>query len=135
MNRILMTERATGRCTRLRFWRLGVYILQARNIVQACVQMLSLVNCADTIVGDGMVRGVSGGEKKRVTTGEVLVGPSKVLFMDEISTGVASFALVLATVWHDCADLSLQDSAAACERAGRAFCRGAQACLCSTRRA
>ena len=53
----------------------------------ARVQLLSLVNCADTIVGDGMMRGVSGGEKKRVTTGEIVVGPSKVLFMDEISTG------------------------------------------------
>lgn len=34
-----------------------------------------------------MIRGVSGGERKRVTTGEMIVGPSKVLFMDEISTG------------------------------------------------
>jgi hypothetical protein len=51
------------------------------------VQLLSLTNCADTIVGNGMIRGVSGGEKKRVTTGEIVVGPSKVLFMDEISTG------------------------------------------------
>ena len=50
------------------------------------MQLLSLVNFADTIVGDGMIRGVSGGEKKRVTTGEIVVGPSKVLFMDEIST-------------------------------------------------
>ena len=55
------------------------------------VQLLSLVNCADTIVGDGMMRGVSGGEKKRVTTGEIVVGPSKVLFMDEISTGTSLF--------------------------------------------
>jgi ABC-type multidrug transport system ATPase subunit len=54
------------------------------------LQLLSLVNCADTVVGDGMIRGVSGGEKKRVTTGEVMVGPSKVLFMDEISTGLDS---------------------------------------------
>ena len=56
--------------------------------VELVLQLLSLVNCADTIVGSGMIRGVSGGEKKRVTTGEMLAGPSKVLFMDEISTGV-----------------------------------------------
>lgn len=55
-----------------------------------CVQLLQLTNCADTVVGDGMIRGVSGGEKKRVTTGEVVVGPSKVLLMDEISTGALS---------------------------------------------
>lgn len=42
------------------------------------------------MVGDGMIRGISGGQKKRVTTGEMLVGPSKALFMDEISTGLDS---------------------------------------------
>ena len=36
------------------------------------------------------VRGVSGGEKKRVTTGEILVGSARVLLMDEISTGMYS---------------------------------------------
>jgi hypothetical protein len=33
------------------------------------------------------VRGVSGGEKKRVTTGEMLVGNQRFMAMDEISTG------------------------------------------------
>ncbi|KAF6161331.1 hypothetical protein GIB67_009218 [Kingdonia uniflora] len=42
------------------------------------------------MVGDEMVRGISGGQRKRVTTGEMLVGPAKVLFMDEISTGLDS---------------------------------------------
>ncbi|VAI89879.1 unnamed protein product [Triticum turgidum subsp. durum] len=55
----------------------------------AC-QILGLDICADTIVGDQMQRGISGGQKKRVTTGEMIVGPTKVLFMDEISTGLDS---------------------------------------------
>ena len=46
--------------------------------------------CADITVGDDMRRGISGGQKKRVTTGEMLVGPAKALFMDEISTGLDS---------------------------------------------
>jgi energy-coupling factor transporter ATP-binding protein EcfA2 len=33
------------------------------------------------------VRGVSGGEKKRVTTAEMLVGNQRFMAMDEISTG------------------------------------------------
>nr|GME18056.1 pleiotropic drug resistance protein 2-like [Ipomoea batatas] len=37
-----------------------------------------------------MRRGISGGQKKRLTTGEMLVGPAKVLLMDEISTGLDS---------------------------------------------
>ncbi|KAH9674753.1 ABC transporter G family member 34 [Citrus sinensis] len=54
------------------------------------LKLLGLDICADTMVGDQMRRGVSGGQKKRVTTGEMLVGPAKVLLMDEISTGLDS---------------------------------------------
>ncbi|CAN0877648.1 Pleiotropic drug resistance protein 1 [Linum grandiflorum] len=52
--------------------------------------ILGLEICADTLVGDEMVRGISGGQKKRVTTAEMLVGPARALFMDEISTGLDS---------------------------------------------
>lgn len=54
------------------------------------LKVLGLEVCADTMVGDEMVRGISGGQRKRVTTGEMLVGPAKALFMDEISTGLDS---------------------------------------------
>ncbi|XWS26922.1 hypothetical protein CRYUN_Cryun26dG0071800 [Craigia yunnanensis] len=54
------------------------------------LKILGLELCADTIVGDALRRGVSGGEKKRVTTGEMLVGPVGALFMDNISTGLDS---------------------------------------------
>ena len=55
--------------------------------VEYIIKILGLQRCADTVVGNAMVRGVSGGEKKRVTTGEILVGTARVLLMDEISTG------------------------------------------------
>nr|GMC51868.1 ABC transporter G family member 35-like [Ipomoea batatas] len=54
------------------------------------LRILGLDVCRDTIVGDEMIRGISGGQKKRVTTGEMIVGPTKTLFMDEISTGLDS---------------------------------------------
>ncbi|KAF8395358.1 hypothetical protein HHK36_019304 [Tetracentron sinense] len=54
------------------------------------LKILGLDICADIMVGDEMRRGISGGQKKRVTTGEMLVGPAKALFMDEISTGLDS---------------------------------------------
>ncbi|KAB2599225.1 hypothetical protein D8674_009496 [Pyrus ussuriensis x Pyrus communis] len=44
----------------------------------------------DTMVGDALRRGISGGQKKRLTTREMIVGPTKALFMDEISTGLDS---------------------------------------------
>ncbi|XP_043723662.1 ABC transporter G family member 31-like [Telopea speciosissima] len=54
------------------------------------LKVLGLDVCADTFVGNEMLRGVSGGQRKRVTTGEMVVGPRKTLFMDEISTGLDS---------------------------------------------
>ncbi|KAJ1376803.1 P-loop containing nucleoside triphosphate hydrolase [Sesbania bispinosa] len=54
------------------------------------LKILGLEICADIVVGDEMLRGISGGQRKRVTTGEMLVGPANALFMDEISTGLDS---------------------------------------------
>ncbi|KAL0896904.1 hypothetical protein Bca101_080865 [Brassica carinata] len=54
------------------------------------LKILGLDICADILVGDVMRRGVSGGQRKRLTTGEMLVGPATALFMDEISTGLDS---------------------------------------------
>ncbi|CAI9105088.1 OLC1v1003939C2 [Oldenlandia corymbosa var. corymbosa] len=59
-------------------------------ITDYILRILGLDVCRDTIVGDEMHRGISGGQKKRVTTGEMIVGPTKTLFMDEISTGLDS---------------------------------------------
>ncbi|KAH1144939.1 hypothetical protein AAZX31_15G011700 [Glycine max] len=64
---------------------------QESNIVtDYTLKILGLDICADTMVGDEMLRGISGGQRKRVTTGEMLVGPANALFMDEISTGLDS---------------------------------------------
>uniref|UniRef100_A0ACD6AA23 Uncharacterized protein n=1 Tax=Avena sativa TaxID=4498 RepID=A0ACD6AA23_AVESA len=54
------------------------------------IKILGLSECADTIVGDEMRRGISGGQKKRVTIGEMLVGLARCFFMDDISTGLDS---------------------------------------------
>ncbi|KAK1422488.1 hypothetical protein QVD17_25633 [Tagetes erecta] len=63
---------------------------QSSLITYYTLRILGLDMCRDTFVGDQMRRGISGGQKKRLTTGEMLVGPAKTLFMDEISTGLDS---------------------------------------------
>jgi hypothetical protein len=35
------------------------------------LQILGLEICADTMIGDEMLRGISGGQRKRVTTGKI----------------------------------------------------------------
>ncbi|KAI8531783.1 hypothetical protein RHMOL_Rhmol11G0162400 [Rhododendron molle] len=54
------------------------------------LKILGLNICAETLVGDAMRRGVSGGQNKRLTTGEIIIGPTRALFMDEISNGLDS---------------------------------------------
>ncbi|KAK4836183.1 hypothetical protein QYF36_019619 [Acer negundo] len=58
--------------------------------IDTYMKILGLDICADTLVGDVMIRGISGGQKKRLTTGEMIVGPTKALFMDEITNGLDS---------------------------------------------
>ncbi|KAG6617457.1 pleiotropic drug resistance protein ABC superfamily [Phytophthora cinnamomi] len=62
------------------------------NYPDIVIQQLGLQDCQDTIVGDALVRGISGGEKKRITTGEMEFGMKYVTLMDEISTGLDSAA-------------------------------------------
>ncbi|CAN6456247.1 unnamed protein product [Victoria cruziana] len=63
---------------------------KASVVTDYVLKVLGLDICADTMVGNEMFRGISGGQRKRVTTGEMLVGPARAFFMDEISTGLDS---------------------------------------------
>ncbi|KAL2477803.1 ABC transporter G family member 37 [Forsythia ovata] len=54
------------------------------------LKILGLDICADTLVGNPMRIGISGGQKKRLTTAEIIVGPTRALFLDEISNGLDS---------------------------------------------
>ncbi|KAE8718416.1 Detected protein of unknown function [Hibiscus syriacus] len=63
---------------------------EANVITDYIIKVLGLEVCADTMVGDEMLRGFSGGQRKSVTTGELMVGPARALFMDETSTGLDS---------------------------------------------
>jgi len=52
--------------------------------------MLGIGDCANTVVGDEMTRGISGGQKKRVTIAEMIIGNRPVILLDEITTGLDS---------------------------------------------
>jgi ATP-binding cassette, subfamily G (WHITE), member 2 len=56
--------------------------------VTKTIQNLSLESCADTKVGNEAIRGVSGGERKRVCIGMELVLEPQILFLDEPTTGL-----------------------------------------------
>ncbi|OQR86560.1 ATP-binding Cassette (ABC) Superfamily, partial [Thraustotheca clavata] len=73
---------------------------QAKAVLESLYQVypdiitrqMGLKICEDTIVGNAMLRGVSGGERKRVTVGEMEFGMKQISLMDEISTGLDSAA-------------------------------------------
>lgn len=57
---------------------------------KSVMALLGLTKCKDSIIGKPMLRGVSGGERKRVSIGqEMLINPS-LLFLDEPTSGLDS---------------------------------------------
>ena len=74
--------------------------------INKVMEGFGLARVRDTFVGDQQsVRGVSGGEKKRVTVGEMFMLQSPVLCCDEISTGLdgksSAFLILFKTVAHE----------------------------------
>jgi len=54
------------------------------------IEGLGLGKAADTYVGNDQVRGVSGGQRRRVTVGEMMQSNTPLVCADEISTGLDS---------------------------------------------
>ena len=62
---------------------------QAR--VSKLIQDLRLKNCENTRIGGPLVKGVSGGERKRTSIGVELITDPSLIFLDEPTTGLDSF--------------------------------------------
>jgi len=72
------------------------------EMVETVIKKLKMTSCADTRVGGHLLRGLSGGERKRASIGyEMIVNPS-LLFLDEPTSGLDSFtALTLINCLRD----------------------------------
>ena len=66
-------------------------IEEKKNIVDKMISTLHLEKCKDTIVGDSTLKGISGGERKRLSVGmEMIMNPS-IIFLDEPTSGLDTY--------------------------------------------
>lgn len=66
----------------------GMPKVELNNFVEQIILELGLKECADTRVGDTSHRGLSGGEKRRLSMGIQLLSNPSLLFLDEPTTGL-----------------------------------------------
>lgn len=62
------------------------------QMVSEMLSILHLEGCADTLIGNEMIKGISGGEKKRVSIGVEIITQPSILFLDEPTSGLDSYA-------------------------------------------
>jgi ABC-type multidrug transport system ATPase subunit len=60
------------------------------GLIHNILLTLGLTGCKDTCVGDGMIRRISGGQKRRVTVSEMVSCPRPLKLMDSVSNGLDS---------------------------------------------
>jgi ABC-type multidrug transport system ATPase subunit len=65
------------------------------ELTDRMLQELGLTNCADTIVGGPLLKGISGGERKRTSVGVELVVKPALIFLDEVSKDILLSGYVL----------------------------------------
>jgi len=62
------------------------------QLVEKILSSLNLQKCATTLVGSALVKGISGGERKRTAVGVELITSPKLFFLDEPLSGLDSYA-------------------------------------------
>lgn len=67
---------------------------QLDKLTERMLSELGLSECADTIIGGELIKGISGGERKRTSVGVELVTKPALVFLDEPTSGLDSFSAV-----------------------------------------
>lgn len=75
--------------------------------VDAVITDLKLTKCQNTKIGGPLVKGVSGGERKRTSIGVELITDPSLIFLDEPTTGLDSFTAT--SVMEILGDLARKD--------------------------
>jgi len=75
--------------------------INIRERIESILEDLKLVKAAETMIGGPLVKGVSGGERKRTSIGVELITDPNLIFLDEPTTGLDSFTAtsVIEVLW------------------------------------
>jgi len=65
---------------------------EVERLVNVVLDSLRIRDCADRLVGNDLIRGISGGEKKRTSIALELVSNPTILFLDEPTSGLDSYS-------------------------------------------
>ena len=76
--------------------------------VNDLISTLKLNKCQNTRIGGPLVKGVSGGERKRTSIGVELITDPNLIFLDEPTTGLDSFTAT--SVMESLGDLARKDN-------------------------
>ena len=68
--------------------------MDLNSLTNRMLTELGLLDCADTIVGGALIKGISGGERKRTSVGVELAARPALVFLDEPTSGLDSFNAV-----------------------------------------
>lgn len=73
--------------------RLPIYLSKEEKIqrAEAVLLKMGLRDCADNLIGNALVKGISGGEKRRVTISIQILTEPRVLLLDEPTSGLDAF--------------------------------------------
>ena len=71
--------------------RLNLPKEQTDQRVDDIIESLNLKRCENTIIGNELVKGLSGGERKRTSIAVEMVTNPKIIFLDEPTSGLDSF--------------------------------------------
>lgn len=64
---------------------------EKRQRADSVLLQMGLRDCADNLIGNELVKGISGGEKRRVTIGIQILTDPRILFLDEPTSGLDAF--------------------------------------------
>jgi len=70
----------------------GVLDSEIGNLVDDMIESLGLTECMNTLCGNEMIKGISGGQKKRTAIGAELITNPSIIFLDEPTSGLDSSA-------------------------------------------